>query len=114
MSAPPSINLKIDNGTTRHFHEIDSMHLPQQPTSNYNTAARAIVPSGASMVSSKTTHLPIPSLPPSSTKSYGFNHLASGSLFSAGQSCNHNRTAVFDKNSIKILKDPPPPGFFVR
>ena len=104
MSAPPSINLKIDSGATHHFHEIDSIDLPQQPTSNYNPEARLIVPNRASMVSSATTHLPIPSLPPSATKSHGFNHLAYGSLFSVGQACNHNCTAVFEKNSVKIYK----------
>ena len=104
MSAPPSINLKIDSGATHHFHEIGSTDLPQQPTSNYNPAAQVIVTNGASMVSSATTHLPIPSLPTSTTKSHGFNHLAYGSLFSVGQACDHNRTAVFDKNSVKIFK----------
>ena len=56
------------------------------------------------MLSSATTHIPIPSLPPSATKSHGFNHLASGSLFSVGQACDHNFTAVFDKNYVKIFK----------
>ena len=56
------------------------------------------------MVSSATTHLPIPSLPPSATKSHGFNHLASGSLLSVIQACDHNCTVVFDKNSVKIFK----------
>ena len=56
------------------------------------------------MVSSVITHLPITSIPPSATKSRGFNNLAPGSLFSVGKSCNHNCTAVFEKNSVKILK----------
>ena len=85
MSAPPSINLKIDSGATHHFHEIGSTDLPKQPTFNYNPASRVILPNGASMVSSTNPHLPIPSLPPSATKSHGFNHLASGSLFFFGQ-----------------------------
>ena len=55
------------------------------------------------MVYSATTHLPIPSMPPSTKYSHGFNHLESGSLFSVGQSCNRNCTAVFDKNSVKIF-----------
>ena len=104
VSAPPSINLKIDSGATHHFHKISSTYLPQQPTSNYNPAARIIVPNRASMVYSATTHLPIPSLPPSSTKYHGSNHLAYGYLFSVVQSCDHNCTAVFDKNSVKIFK----------
>ena len=55
------------------------------------------------MVYSSTTHIVIPSLPPSAAKSHGFNHLASGSLFSVGQACDHNCTAVFDKNPVKIF-----------
>ena len=84
MPTPPSINLKIDSGATHNFHEIGSTNLPQQLTSNYNTAAQVIVPNGASMVSSTTTHLTITSIPPPATKSHGFNHLASGYLFSVG------------------------------
>ena len=97
FSSPPSINLKIDSGETHNFHEIGTTNLPQKPTSEYNPPSRVIVPNGESMVSSTTTHLPIPSLPPYSTKSNGFNHLTSISLFSVGQSCNHNFTAIFDK-----------------
>ena len=101
VSTPPSVNFKIDSGETHHFHKIGSIDLPQQPTSNYNPAARVIVLNGASMVSSATTHIPIPYLPTSATKSHGFNHLASGSLFSVLQACDHNCTALFDNNSVK-------------
>ena len=104
MSAPPSINLKIDSGTAHNFHEIGSMNLSKQPTSNYNLEAQIIVTNCASLVSSATTHIPIPYLPPSDTKSYCFNHISSGSLFSVEQAYGHNCTAVFDKNSIKIFK----------
>ena len=103
MSAPLSVNIKIDSGATHHFHEIGSTNLPQQPTSNYNPEARLILPKGESMVSSANTHIPIPPLPPSATKSHGFNHLASGYLFSIGQACDHNSTAVFYKNSVKMF-----------
>ena len=103
MSAPASINLKIDSGETHHFHKIGSKEIPQQPTTNYNPAARLIVANGASMVSSTTTHLPIPYLYPYATKSHSLNHLASGSLFYVRQACDHNCTAVFDKNSVKNI-----------
>ena len=53
---------------------------------------------------STTTHLKINSLPPTATKSHGFNHLSSGYIFSVGQACDNNCTAVFDKNSVKIFK----------
>ena len=104
MPTTPSINLKIDSGATHHVQEIGSMNPPQQPTFNYNPAAQVIVPNGASMVSSTTTHLPITSLPPPATESHGFNRLAYGYLYSVGQTCDHNCSAVFDKNSVKIFK----------
>ena len=56
------------------------------------------------MASSTTTHLKINYLPPPATKSHGFNNLSSGYLFSVGQACDNNCTAVFDKNSVKIFK----------
>ena len=56
------------------------------------------------MVSSATTHLKIPSLPPPATESHSFKHLAYGSLFSVGQACYHNCTAGFDKNYVKLFK----------
>ena len=55
------------------------------------------------MVYSAATNITIPYMTPSATKSRGLNHLASGSLFIFGQACNHNCTAVSDKNSIKIF-----------
>ena len=56
------------------------------------------------MVFSTTTHHKIPYLSQSSTKYHGFNHISSGSLFPIGQDCNHNFTAVFENNSVKIFK----------
>ena len=103
MSAPPSINLKIDSGATHHFHEIGIPDLPQQPNSNYNPAAQLIVTNRASMVSSATTHLPSPSLTLSVTKSCGLNHLLYIFFFSVRQSFEHNCTAVFDNNSVKMF-----------
>ena len=103
---PPqtSTNLKIDSCANHHLKRIRNNNLPQQPPSNYNPEAQVIVPNGASMVSSKTMHLPILSLPPSATKSHGFNHLEYGYLFSVGQACYCNFTAVFDKQNINIFK----------
>ena len=81
LSAPSSINFKINSGENHHFQKISSTKLPQQPTYNYNPAAQVIVPNIESMVSSTNTHIPIPSLPLSATNSHGFNHLESGSTF---------------------------------
>ena len=104
MPTPPSINLKIDSGATHHFHEIGSTDLPQQPTSNYNPEARVILPNGEYVVSSTTTHLPIPSVSPYSTKSHVFRHLSHRSLFSVGQACNNKFTIFFDKQSVKKIQ----------
>ena len=103
MSALTSINLKIDSGATHHFNGIISTDLPQQPTSNYNPSAQVILPNISSMLYYATTHLTIPFLPPSATKSHGFNHMASGSLFSVIQDCDHNCIAAFDNNYVKYL-----------
>ena len=56
------------------------------------------------MVSSATTNIPILSLPPFTTKSRGFNHIASGYLSSIVQAYDHNCTDFFDNNYIKIFK----------
>ena len=104
MSAPTSINLRIDSGTNNHFHDIGSTKLQLQPTSNYNPSAQAIVPNGASVVYSINTNLPIPSLPPYAKKSHVLIHIESGYLFSVGKPCNHNSSTIFDKQSIKIFK----------
>ena len=56
------------------------------------------------MLFSSTTHILIPSLPPSDTNAHGVNHLASGSLFSVRQTCDQNFTAVFNKHSVIIFK----------
>ena len=94
----PTFNqFKIDSAATHHFHKIGSTNLPPQTTSNCNPAAQVIVPNVASMVSSATTHITITSLPPISTKSHGFNHISSESIFSFGQACDHNCTAVLTR-----------------
>ena len=55
------------------------------------------------MVYPETTHLPITYILSSTTKSHGFNHIASGCIFSVGQSCDHNCTAIFDKQYVEIF-----------
>ena len=104
MSSLSSINLKTDSCATNNFHEVGSTNLTQKPTSNYNLEARVIIPNGSFMVSPTTTNILIIYLPQSATKSHGFKHLESGSLFSVRQTYNHNCTAVFDKNYVKIFK----------
>ena len=104
MSSLTSINLKIDSCATNHSHEIGSTNPTQKPTSNYNLEARVIVHNGSSMVSPTTTNILIISLPQSATKYHGFNHLESGYLFSVRKTYDHNFTAGFDKNYVKIFR----------
>ena len=101
MSAPPFINVKVDSGASANFHEINH-HLPHQSTSSKNPSVSFIVPNEQIMTSNTTSNLPIPTLPPSATLSHGFPKLASGSLLSVGQICNHNCTAIFTDKSVKI------------
>jgi len=101
MSAPPFINVKVDSGASANFHELNH-HLPRQPTSSTNPSVSVIVPNGQIMTSNTTSNLPIPKLPPSATISHGFPKLASGSLLSVGQICDHNCTAIFTNKSVKM------------
>ena len=106
MSAPQQyINMKVDSGTSANFHEI-SHHLHHHPTSKANPSFAVIVPNGNIMTSESTTNLPIPHLPASATISHGFKSLASGSLLSVGQICDHNCTAIFTNKSVHMYKTP--------
>ena len=106
MSAPQQfINLKLDSGASANFHEI-SHHLQHRPTSIDNPSVSVIVPNGNVMTSKSTTNLPLPDLPPSATVSHGFKSLASGSLLSVGQICDHECTAVFTNASVHMYKNP--------
>jgi len=106
MSAPQQyINMKVDSGASANFHEI-SHHLHHHPTSKANPSVAVIVPNGNIMTSESTTNLPIPHLPASATISHGFKSLASGSLLSVGQICDHNCTAIFTNKSVHMYKTP--------
>ena len=106
MSAPQQfINLKLDSGASANFHEI-SHHLQHRPTSRNNPSVNVIVPNGNIMTSKSTTNLPLPGLPPSATISHGFKSLASGSLLSVGQICDHNCTAIFTDTAVHMYKTP--------
>jgi hypothetical protein len=102
MSAPQQfINVKLDSGASANFHEI-THHLQHRPTSIDNPSVSVIVPNGNIMTSKSTTNLPLPDLPPSATISHGFKSLASGSLLSVGQICDHNCTAVFTDTAVHM------------
>ena len=63
-----------------------------------------IIPNGSIMQSNCTSKLPIPDLPLTATQAHGFNHLASGSLLSVGQLCDHHCNAIFEKHQVCIFK----------
>ena len=68
------------------------------------------------MTSNSTTNFPLPSLPRSATISHDFPSLASVSIWSVGQICDHNCTAIFtnfpikmyNNNDVKIQENKPP------
>ena len=105
--APPMnkyTEMKVDSGATSHFYDSYKSALLSKPTSATNPAIDVIIPNGSIMKSISTSKLPIPQLPPNATRAHGFQHLASGSLLSVGQLCDHNCSAIFDKAKVHIFK----------
>ena len=96
--------MKIDSGATSHFYDSYKAALLSTPVSKTNLSIGVIIPNGSIMQSTCTTKLPIPDLPLTATRAHGFNHLASGSLLSVGQLCDHDCTAIFDKHQVCIFK----------
>ena len=106
MSAPPTTtSMKADTGATGHFIAYNRTNLPLNPVSPVNPAIKVILPNGATMESTHTTTLPIPSLPSQATTAHAFPTLASGSLLSVGKLCDQNCTAVFTKKQLEIHKN---------
>ena len=54
------------------------------------------------MQSTQTATLPIPQLPTTARQAHGFPHLASGSLLSIGQFCDHQCTAIFTSTKAHV------------
>ena len=106
MSDPNFFEMKVDSGASANFHE-ESHHLPQNATSKSDPFVSIIVPNGQITTSKSTTNLPLPlsSLPPSVKISHGFPSLASVSLLSVGQICDHKCTAIFANCSIKMYNN---------
>ena len=103
VSAPPNTNIfKLDSGATSHFYDTYKSALLCQPVSPMNPSINVLIPNGDIMKSISTATLPIPNLPSTATKAHGFPHLASGSLLSVGQICDHQCTAIFTSTKAKI------------
>ena len=88
------INLKLDSGASANFHDI-SHHLQHRPTSIDNPSVSVII-----------YDLQVNNKSPSATVSHGFKCLASGSLLSVGQICDHNCTAFFTDTAVHMYKNP--------
>ena len=96
--------MKIDSGATSHFYDSYKSALLSTPTSKTNPSINVLIPNGHIMKSMCTAKLPIPQLPLTASQAQGFKHLASGSLLSVGQHCDHNCSAIFDKDKVRIYK----------
>ena len=101
MSAPQT-EIMADTGATGHFIDNTSSTLPTQPISSTNPSIPVLLSNSQFIHSKATTNLPIPTLPPSSTKAHVFSNLASGSLLSVGKICDENCTAIFTKSKMTI------------
>jgi hypothetical protein len=104
-----SLPCVADSGATGHFFETTKQHhyLPTtipyknvQPTTN---GIRVLLPDSSTLQSTHTAELDLPLLPLAARKTNLFPHLASGSLLSIGQLCDHGCTAHFTKNKLYIF-----------
>ena len=107
VSTPPTnkyTDMKVDSGATLHFYDSYKSALLSTPNSAMNPSIDVLIPNGSIMKSIYTSKLPIPQLPLAATRAHGFQHLASGSLLSVGQLCDHDCSAIFDKDQVHIYK----------
>ena len=109
-STPPHTHIfKLDSGaTSRHFYDTYKTTLLCKPISTKNPAINVLILNSADiMQSTSTASLPIPSFPATATKAHdGFPHLASGSLLSVSQICDHHHcTAIFISTKANIYKN---------
>ena len=96
--------MKVDSGATLHFYDSYKSALLSTQISTTNPYIDVLIPNGIIMKSICTSKLPIPQLPLGATWEHGFQHLASGSLLSVGQLCDHGYSAIFDKHQVRIYK----------
>ena len=98
------IVLKVDTGATGHYIKpCDMTILHKLLPTNSGPAVR--LPNNEIMQAKLEDHLPLPTLPPTSTKARVFKELQSASLLSVGQLYDSDCVAVFTKNDLKIFDD---------
>jgi hypothetical protein len=89
-----------DTGATGHFLNSNAPYYNKQSA---EPGISVMLPDGACIKSTHTAQLIIPQLPPAACEAHIFPHLASGSLISIGQLCDHGCTALFfDATTITI------------
>ena len=106
VPAHPSITqnpLVADTGATSHFmikpNPVDYIHtrVPLTRVTATQTGVKVLLLNHATVQASHTGQINIPSLPPEARTTHIFTELASGSLLSIGQLCDHGCSAYFDK-----------------
>jgi hypothetical protein len=97
--SPPTPFAVADTGCTGHFITTD---LPYTNKQLANPRISVIVPNGGVLRSTHTATLNLPGLPASACAAHIFPHLASGSLISIGQLCDHGCTAHFNATTASI------------
>ena len=98
-----------DTGATGHFFEHTNKHhylhtsIPFKNTKATTNGITVLLPDSGTLKSTHTAELDIPSLPLAARQTHLFPHLASGSLLSIGQLCDHGCTAHFSKSKLYIF-----------
>ena len=100
----PHITAKADSGATSHY--LKSEHIPS--LTNFIPllhGTSSILPTNTTITATHQGTLPFAAaLSPNTTKALVFPGLSNNSLLSIGQLCDDNRTAIFTKESVFILK----------
>ena len=97
---PPKAPTAIaDTGATGHFLAFDTPKLKSEPTKNPITVE---LPDKSKIVSTHTTELFLPPLPPSARIAHLFPALQNTSLLSISKLCDAGCTALFSKEDVTI------------
>jgi hypothetical protein len=101
-----SSTIVADTAATSHFFEkpMDLVHtnMPIQNVIPAKHGIKVLLPNNSILTSTHTANLTIPNLPPAAQTVHIFPKLASGSLLSIGQLCDHGCTATFNKDKLYV------------
>ena len=99
LPSPSAAPLIADTGCSAHYIQVTGPVTDIQPACN---PISVVLPDGTTMISTHTASLPIPSLPYAARSCHLFPSLATGSLLSIGQLCDHGCTALFTATHLHI------------